>query len=100
MNSRPSAIRSVTEAAAIAVLYYATARFGFLTALPPGNVTVVWPPSAPALAALLTVGYRRVGGVWFGSFLVNLSVLSQEAALPVAAAIATGSTLQAVSAPG
>jgi CHASE1-domain containing sensor protein len=36
------------------------------------------------------------GGVWLGSFLVNLSVLSPDAALPVAAAIATGSALQAV----
>jgi hypothetical protein len=45
----------------VAVLYYASARLGQLLAIPPGNVTIVWPPSGLALAAVLLFGLVLVG---------------------------------------
>jgi PAS domain S-box-containing protein len=92
--------------AALGVVYYATARIGFLLAVPPGNVTAVWLPSGIALAAILTFGYRLWPGVWFGSFVLNAgflagslpplapSVLSDARALAAGSAIASGSTLE------
>jgi hypothetical protein len=50
--------KPLVEALAIAIVYIATAQLGFLAAIPPGNVTVVWPPSGIALAAMLLLGYR------------------------------------------
>ena len=89
------------ESLAIAIVYIATAQPGFLIAIPPGNVTVVWPPSGIALAAVLLLGYRAAAGVWLGSFLVNLLffVLHQvllTTGVTAASGIATGSMLQAV----
>ena len=78
----------------IAVVYYLTARLGFLWAVPPGNVTALWIPAGLAMAAILISGKRTAIGIFAGSFLANLSVLHGSAAVPVAAAIAAGSTLQ------
>ena len=64
--------KQAVESLAIAIVYIATAQPGFLIAIPPGNVTVVWPPSGVALAAVALLGYRAATGVWLGSFLVNL----------------------------
>jgi integral membrane sensor domain MASE1 len=89
-----ASLRPVTGTALITLIYYATAELGFILALPPGNVTPVWPPSALALASALIIGYRAGAGVWLGSFLVNLTALSGDAALWAAAGIAAGSTLQ------
>jgi|GEM_PF-3051204 len=84
------------QVAVVATLYYGTARMGFMIALPPGNVTALWPPSGIALAAIYTLGAPMAVGVWIGSFLVNLGSVSGASALPVAAAIATGSSVQAL----
>ena len=84
-----------------AVIYFVTARVGFLMAIPPGNVTAVWPPSGIALAFLLLFGNRLWPGVWIGSFLANFwffsgfSVFSWTAFL-TSGGIAAGSTCQAV----
>jgi len=88
-------IRQLTKILVVAALYYLTARLGFLMALPPGNVTALWPPSGLALAAMLVWGWPMGFGVGAGSFLVNWGMLSGSAAPPVAAAIAAGSVLQA-----
>jgi PAS domain S-box-containing protein len=88
------------ETLAIATVYIATAQPGFLIAIAPGNVTVVWPPSGIALAAMILLGYRAWPSVWLGSFLVNLlffifhNVLLTTA-VTTASSIATGSMLQA-----
>ncbi len=76
------------------MLYILTARLGFLIALPPGNVTPLWPPSGIALAAGLVLGLQVGVGVWLGSFIVNMGSLAGAAAPVTAALIATGSTLQ------
>jgi PAS domain-containing protein len=96
----PNIGKRAVEALAIALVYIGTAQPGFLIAIAPGNVTVVWPPSGIALAAMLLLGYRAGTGVWLGSFLVNLlffifhEVLATTAVI-TAGSIATGSVLQA-----
>lgn len=79
----------------VALAYLLAARLGFLMALPPGNVSVLWPASGIALAAAVLFGRRTLWGVWLGSFLANAGNLGEAAGLPVAAAIAAGSALQA-----
>ena len=64
--------RLLAETAAIITLYVATAKIGFLSSIPPGNVTIIWPPSGIAVAAFLLSGYRAAAiGVLLGSFIVN-----------------------------
>ncbi len=92
--------KRLVEALAIAIVYIATAQLGFLAAISPGNVTVVWPPSGIALAAMLLLGYRVWAGVWLGSFLVNVLFFIFHdtlfsTAVTAASSIAAGSTLQA-----
>jgi integral membrane sensor domain MASE1 len=93
--------KRLAEISAIALAYVATARLGFLVAIPPGNVTPVWPPSGLALAAALVFGYRSGLGIWLGSFSANAWFFTQSIALSAATAvsalsIATGSMLQAL----
>src|SRR4051812_21766324 len=104
MTSRPTMTarisRQAAEAVALAIVYTATAQPGFLVAIAPGNVTVVWPPSGVALAAMLLLGCHASLGVWLGSFAVNLVFFvwhdaSFATAGATASGIATGSTLQA-----
>ncbi|MGH8594461.1 MAG: EAL domain-containing protein [Gammaproteobacteria bacterium] len=92
--------KRLLEMLAIALAYIATAKLGFMLAIPPGNVTPVWPPSGLALAATLVLGYRSGLGIWLGSFSANLWFFTQTIAfstapLIMASSIATGSTLQA-----
>ncbi len=55
----------------LAVVYAGSGRLGQLTAIPPGHVTLIWPASGLALAAVLLFGRRLWPGIWLGSFLVN-----------------------------
>ena len=91
----PNIVRILIQTLLTATLYYLSARLGFLMALPPGNVTALWPPSGLALVMMLIFGWRASPGIFIASFLVNWEILNGPAALPVAAAIATASTLQA-----
>ena len=92
--------KNLVNALAIAIVYMATAQLGFVVAIAPGNVTVVWPPSGIALAAMLLLGYRAWAGVWLGSFLVNVLFFFHNTllttAVVAASSIAAGSTLQAL----
>ncbi len=73
-------------------------KLGLLLAIPPGFATAVWPPSGIALAGLLLLGRSAWPAVFIGSFLINISTSGHLSAqsLAVAAAIATGSALQAL----
>ena len=88
---------------AIAAANFVTGRLGLMLALPPGYAAAVYPPAGIALACLLVYGDRVWAGIWLGSFCVYLSLLvdlweSGPLKLTViAAAIATGSSVQAVS---
>jgi integral membrane sensor domain MASE1 len=97
ISGRSLSWRRVAQIAAVALAYFAAARFGLSFAVVAEQVTVVWPPSGIALAALLVLGspvWRGVGsGVWLGALAANL--LAHEGPL-TAAAIATGNTLEAV----
>ena len=95
------------KAALLAVLYFLSGKLGLLFALPPGFVTVIWPPSGIALGMLLVYGWRLWPGALIGSFVLNLSNAGlpadftlEQALAPAhwiaSAAIAAGATLQAL----
>ena len=90
------ALRSGREVGVIAVLalaYFVTAKASLLLAIPPGYATAVWPPSGIALASILLAGPRVWPGIWLGAALTNLTVQGSPL---LAAAIATGNSLEAV----
>ena len=95
------------KTALLAALYIVSGKLGLLFALPPGFATVIWPPSGIALGMLLIYGWRLWPGVLVGSFLLNVSNAGfpgdftwAQALVPshllAAIAVATGSTLQAL----
>ena len=98
------ALRGILPVAGVATLYVVCAKIGFLVAIPPGNVTTVFPAAGIALAALLLLGRRAWQGVWFGSFIVNIWVLhglmksSPLISIAVSGTIAFGSSSQALAA--
>jgi len=79
--------------AAVALVYFAAARFGLSFAVLAEQVSPVWPPSGIALTALLVLGFPAWPGVWLGAVAANL--LAHEPPW-AAAAIATGNTLEVV----
>ena len=85
--------RELGQIVALAIVYFAAAKASLLLAIPPGYATAVWPPSGIALASILLVGPRLWPGVWLGAALTNLTVQGSPA---LAAAIATGNSLEAV----
>lgn len=77
----------------LAVIYIVTAKLGLSLAFSTQQVTTVWPPTGIALAALLLLGFRYWPGVLVGAFVAN--ILTDETVF-VAAAIAVGNTLEAL----
>lgn len=63
----------VLEILLLAALYILSAKAGQLVAIPPGNVTPIWPPSGIVLAAFLVRGMWLWPGVFIGAFLGNVS---------------------------
>lgn len=86
----------------LAAINYGGASLGKLLAIPPGNVTPVWPPSGIGFAALLLFGNRLWPGIFIGSLAFNLGFFYQEHqfisvnGFICSLGIATGSTLQAL----
>ncbi|MBI3409406.1 MAG: MASE1 domain-containing protein [Planctomycetes bacterium] len=92
MPSRP--VPYLAAVALLAAVYFAAAKFGLALAFGPASqVTVVWPPTGIALAALLLFGYRMWPGIALGALLANAT---HREPLEVAYGIATGNTLEAV----
>ena len=94
--------KRIIETLLIALAYYLSGKLGQTMAIPPGNVTPVWPPSGIALALMLLLGYKRaIPGLFIGAFAVNLSFFD-GAITPIAilkafgtgSGIAIGSILQ------
>src|SRR5260221_1539077 len=79
----------------LAALYFGAAKFGLTMAFTAEQVTLVWPPSGLALAALLVLGVPVWPGLLIGAFLAN--VTSHEPVI-VVLAIAGGNTAEAVAA--
>ena len=80
---------------AIAIVYFYAAKLGLSLAFLHVSVSPVWPPTGIAIAAVLWLGYRIAPAILLGAFLANLA--SGEPSW-VAAGIAIGNTLEAVSA--
>jgi PAS domain S-box-containing protein len=77
---------------ALAALYFGAAKVGLSMGVVE-QVSVVWPPTGLALAAILLFGYRVWPGIALGAFLANWTASEPIA---VAAGIATGNTLEAL----
>ena len=77
----------------LAGVYYATSKLGFRLAYVAEQVTVVWPPTGIALAAVLLSGSRIWPGIFLGAFLTNAT--AHEPVL-TALGIACGNTLEAL----
>lgn len=78
---------------AVAVLYVIAAKFGFTMAFTAEQVTLVWPPTALSLAAVLLVGTEVWPGIFLGAFIANITT---HEPIGVALAIAAGNTLEAL----
>jgi PAS domain S-box-containing protein len=86
--------RSLARIGLLAAIYFVAAKLGLSLATTHGNVTLVWPPTGIALAALLRFGYRAWPGVALGAFLTNAST---DVSLATAGGIAVGNTLEGLS---
>jgi signal transduction histidine kinase len=86
--------RTAILVALLSGVYWGAAALGLRLATVGSSVTLVWPPSGLALAALLLGGIRLWPGVLLGAFVANAT--TPGVPIAVAAAIATGNTLEAV----
>lgn len=86
-------LRGFARILLVAAAYLTAAKLTLAFAIPPGYATAVWPSSGIALAALLLVGWRAWPGVWVGAAIANFSI---QYSAPLATAIATGNTLEAL----
>ena len=84
---------ALVTAAVTAVVYVGAAKLGFTMAFTADQVTLVWPPTGLALAALLLYGRAALPGVLIGAFVANATA---NESLPVALCIAVGNTLEAI----
>lgn len=91
--SAPSPSSALPLIALLAVSYFAAAKLGLSMASMHKNVSLVWPPTGIALAALLLSGYRLWPGIMLGAFLINVST---GVGLAVSAGIGAGSTVEAL----
>ena len=89
----PRPVAYLLTVAALAALYFVAARVGLRFASIGQSVSLVWPPTGLALAALVALGYRYWPGVAIGAFLANAAT---PVPLAVAAGIAMGNTLEAL----
>jgi PAS domain S-box-containing protein len=78
---------------ALAVVYYLAARLGLRYASIGHSISLVWPPTGIALAALVVLGFSAWPGVAIGAFVANAAT---PVPLATAGLIAVGNTLQAV----
>ncbi len=74
----------------VAAGYFVSGYLGLQVPYVGSQVTLIWPPTGIAVAALLHWGHRIIPGIWLGAFLVNLTTgASWEASL----GISIGNTL-------
>ena len=89
----PRPARWLLEVAGLALVYYAVARLGLRYASIGQSISLVWPPTGLAIAALVILGRRAWPGVTLGAFLANAAT---PVPLAAAAGIAIGNTLEAI----
>jgi PAS domain S-box-containing protein len=85
--------QTVSQAAALAALYFVAAKASLAFAIPPGYASPLWMPSGLALAACLLLGTRLWPGIWVGAALANLTV---DQSFFAAVLIGTGNTFEAL----
>jgi len=81
----------------LAAIYFTAARIGLRFATVGAQVTLVWPPTGLALAALLLGGWRLWPGVALGAIVANAST---GAPVATACGMGLGNTLEALLAAG
>jgi integral membrane sensor domain MASE1/anti-sigma regulatory factor (Ser/Thr protein kinase) len=79
--------------AAVALVYFGSAKLGLTLAFATPSVTAVWPPTGIALAALVLGGRRLWPGVALGAFLANVTT---DVPVATALGITIGNTLEAL----
>ena len=89
---RQDSLRYLAENLTLLFLYYVAGRIGLALAIQHPSVSLVWPPSGIALAALILLGPQAWPTVFLGAFLVNVTTSSS---VPLAIGIAVGNTLEA-----
>ena len=89
--------------ALLPAICYGAGRLGQALAIPPGNVTPVWPPSGIEVAAVLLLGGRIWPALWLGGFLANIWAFFDTAnpfsialSLAVGSNIATGNVISSL----
>lgn len=99
----PHILKLGAETLGIALTYALLGWLGQSLAIPPGNVTVVWPPSGFALTIVLLLNKRAWVGIWLGAFIINThaffdsaSISSIAVSLAVGTSIGLGSLIQPV----
>jgi integral membrane sensor domain MASE1 len=91
--TRPFSIRSLGVALGVALLYFLGGKLGLHFPYVGSSVTLIWPSSGIAFAAVWRFGSPAVAGTALGAFLVNLTIAGSFAySLPVA----VGNTLPAL----
>jgi len=89
---RQESLRYLAENLTLLFLYFVAGRIGLALAIQHPSVSLVWPPSGIALAALILLGTQAWPTVFLGAFLVNVTT---AASVPLALMIAVGNTLEA-----
>lgn len=87
-------LRDVVLYVTLAAIYFGAAKLGLSMAITAEQVTLVWPPSGIALAAVILCGYRVWPAIAAGAFLANFTTPNETSL--VAGGIALGNTLEAV----
>src|SRR5436853_7098907 len=85
-----SMARWLVEVAAVALVYYLTARLGLGLAFANKNVTAIWPPTGIAVAALVLRGTRVWPGIAIGALTANLA---NGASADIALGFSVGNTV-------
>jgi PAS domain S-box-containing protein len=83
----------LAKLALLAAIYYGAARLGLQYASIGQSISLVWPPTGIAIAALTLLGYRYWPGIALGAFLANAAT---PVPLLAAIAISAGNTLEAL----
>jgi PAS domain S-box-containing protein len=89
-SERHPSLHYTALVAAVAALYFCSAKLGLTMASVAEQVTAVWPPTGFALAAVLLFGYRVWPGILLGAFLANATA---NEPVFTACGIALGNTL-------
>ena len=89
----PPPISYAVQSAVLAAIYLGAALLGLRYASIGQSISLVWPPTGLAIAALTLLGYRYWPSIAVGAFLANAAT---SVPLSAAAMIAAGNTLEAL----